>query len=631
MIEDPYKNIKYFNLENGMKVYILPDKKATNTKISIEVKAGTDIENKQNAGITHIVEHLMFRDKNVPHEDYLDYIKEEGGIDVNAYTSRFKTTYFATIKSNKTDWLVETFFNMLFIKNLREKDLEIEKRALQAEIGELEWYDKIFYYLSKIEVLFSDFDDFYKNEFSLEKNKKLPNQYFYKRNNYNFTLEDIMKYYNEYYYPSNMTLKIVGNFNSQKIQKNIEKLYGSIDKKGTKTVAEPKGNAKLNNKPYINYQINSTSKDYGYIGAKYIQDSYKKYLILEVYSKFLAKDLQQKLRNTLGESYSVNDFNFGLRNGHLVGVSFDSLHDSFDKNITFIKNKISNDVKKIDSLQIIKALKDYENKFNVVEHDSKSLFKRINTLQNIHKKHEGFKKTPYEIFKSISLTDFQKTVSSTFKKENEYLFIYKSYYFFPYEQVLIGFIFIFLIIYIFINMSKIQLNKQKLSYTQRDIIFTRRISSRFFTTVVFILAIFIASLIDEWTTHFYNLTLGDINYFNSIDSAFKYVIEIISFLFFIFIFIIILKSIFGRYFAKLDITKNQINITGNNIIRIEKEEIKSIKTVKWSIYRFFKTIGISFLFFKPLVIIETIENKKYYIRSSNAKHLKEDLQNWKDN
>ena len=153
-IKDPYKNVVYFKLKNGLDVYMLSNDKSVNTQISMKVKVGMDIETDENYGLSHLVEHIVFRDQRVPHHDYLDYIKEEGGTYVNGHTTRYTTEYFTTIDSNKSYWIAETFAQMIFDKNVTKEDLEIERGALQTEIGEIVWYQKpltnLSYFLSRI-------------------------------------------------------------------------------------------------------------------------------------------------------------------------------------------------------------------------------------------------------------------------------------------------------------------------------------------------------------------------------------------------------------------------------------------------------------------------------------------------
>ena len=105
---DPYKNIDYLVLDNGLKVYMLSDEKAVNTQIELDVKVGMNIESEKNAGISHLLEHLIFRDQRVPHKDYVDYLKGEGATFINGYTSDEVTQYVATIDSQNSFFLLKS-------------------------------------------------------------------------------------------------------------------------------------------------------------------------------------------------------------------------------------------------------------------------------------------------------------------------------------------------------------------------------------------------------------------------------------------------------------------------------------------------------------------------------------------
>lgn len=620
---DPYKNIKYFTLNNGLKVYMLSNKKSVNTKLSIEVNVGSALENKTNAGIIHLVEHIVFRDKNIPYNDYLDFLKEKGATEVNARTEEYKTIYYATMNSEKTKFLLKNFLNMLFHKNVTTNDLEIEKKALQTEIGELVWSDKLSYYLSTLKHLFPNRYDIYKDDFSLQIHE-FPHQYFYKSNNKKYTLQEVMKYYNEYYYPANMTLKIAGNFNDKEIINYIKKHFGQVTKKGTKTLKELPYNAKLNNISSSTYLLENDN-NIAYIGAKLLNDSEKKYQIISAYTDHLANRMQQKLRNNLGQTYSVNSFYYGLRNATLMGISFDSLHESFNENIKLVKQQIKQDSIKLDTSVIKAALKEYGHYYRTLENDTKTLHELIDTLSYIHKTHNVYDKTPYEIYKSITIEDFQKTVSSVFSGKNDYIYVYRDYYIFPFDYIILSLLSLIVHIYIFIYIAKSILYLKKSSYPNREIILTRRVSSRFFSVLFFLLASFIALIIFEWSGYiFETLILNNRNFILSIDSFYAYIIEIAILTI---LFILSLITIFRFYFAKLELTKNTIYIIGTRIISIKKEDIKKIEKVNWSLEKFFKICGFSFLFFKDLVLIETNEGE-FYLRTSNAKHLEEDLLKW---
>jgi len=231
------KSQQFFTLSNGMKVHMLCDKHSSKTKISVEVNVGTRLENNDNAGISHLLEHLIFRDERVPKNKYVHYLQHHGATYVYGFTSRYLTEYLATIESKKSYWLVETFSNMIFDKKIDEYDLEVERRALQIEIGNIMWYhEPLNYFYSFVDwasTIFPSVIDMYHYAFSLEEEHIYPVDFYFIQNNKKFTLEQLNKHYNKYYKPSNMVLKIVGNFNEQKMKEIIYKSFGTVEKMGT--------------------------------------------------------------------------------------------------------------------------------------------------------------------------------------------------------------------------------------------------------------------------------------------------------------------------------------------------------------------------------------------------------------
>ncbi len=263
---------------------------------------------------------MVFRDQRVPYSDYSDYIKEEGATYVNAQTRRYETVYVTTIDSKKSYWIAKIFSKMMFDKNITKHDLESERGAVQTEIGNYKWMDKLNWILW---MFFQDYlpqkENIYEQDFSLEKEKDLPAYYLDRINNQNFTMEDIMNHYHEYYYPANMVLKIVGNFDDKKMKKLILGTYGKIDITGTKKTIKPLENPSLSKKPYKEFK-RTRDKNNGLVGAKYIFDNYKKHIILKAYLKNIATRLQQKLRNDLGQIYSLRSYGFGYRKAQVAGI-----------------------------------------------------------------------------------------------------------------------------------------------------------------------------------------------------------------------------------------------------------------------------------------------------------------------
>ena len=630
---DPYKNIKYFELGNGLKVYTLSDVKAVNTQIELKVDVGYSVETEDNAGITHLLEHLVFRDQRVPYNDYLDYLQEEGATFVNGYTSEYSTEYLATISSDKSYFLAKVFAQMVFDKNVTSEDLEIEKRALQVEVGELKWYHRIGYYISKLfKSLVSIFPskiDIYTDSFELEKDKENIEDYIAKRNNTKFSLEEVIKHYDTYYYPQNMTLKIVGNFDEVRMQKLIEKEYGFISKCGEKHSQELAYNAKLKEKKFKYFSSAQSDKNIAYLGARYILDDYKQYLTLLAYSDYLSSKMQKLLRNKLGQTYSVSSYNSSKRNAGIIGVVFESLHDDFNENLALIQKQVLADVAKMEKKEIEEAISQAGLYYSSLEHDSETLMDLIGTQEYIHKYQNIYDKTPYEIFDSITPEYFQSEVSKSFEDKYRYLCIHRDYYLFPFDMLILSFIMFWGIIIYFRKASKLKMIRHQVVYTHRDVLLSRRIMSYFVSIVVFIIIFALTIYIDAWVIHFLATSLfGDANYMHTLMQPMDYVYEIVDYILFFSIYVVLSITVFKKFFTKMDLTDTRLYVVGLSLLAIDKSEITEIKKVSWSIAKFPNICGASILFFKPLVMIKYAKDEIIYLRAKNAHELEEDLNKW---
>ena len=425
---DPFKNVNYFKLDNGMQVYMLADPKAETTRLRVKVGVGFDNETDETYGLSHLVEHLLFRDSRIPHRDYVDYFTDEGATYINGYTQRYETDYVATVPSEKSYWAVENFATMLFDKNVTDEDLEIERKALQTEIGEPRWYYRPLYAMMHFfESITPPQEDFYVEQFGLPKAKELPGGYHAQENNKRFTLDEVMTRYRAYYYPANMKLMVVGNFDADKMRQEIENSFGKISKTGTLKVMEPHYKPKSNQKPYLRF-YEGAPENYASLGAKYVLDDYKKYLILNIYTYSLAQRLQQQLRNKHGKTYSVNESGFSDKHAGAALIGFDGLADVFSDNIAQAEKMIAADQKAMAPERIKKAMAQYEKRYySAIEHDSDTLMGLVDMADYLREEHNITDQTSYSIFKSITPELFQKTVTEAFRPQNRYKYVQREY------------------------------------------------------------------------------------------------------------------------------------------------------------------------------------------------------------
>lgn len=623
--EDPYKNIVYMQLDNGLQVYMLSDDKAENTQIALTVAVGTDVEDENTFGLSHLVEHVVFRDKRIPHRDYVDYIKEEGATYMNGYTSRYETGYKATIESEKSYWIVETFAQMLFDKEVELEDLDSEKGAVQTEIGAYEWLDKpLWYFANTLERLAPPQSDIYKDDFALDDITVQPAYFNQKLNNQTFTLEQVMAHYDAYYYPANMILKIAGNFDVLKMKEHVKIHYGAINKEGIEKAVEPIETPHLNQTPYQLF-LEGTSENGGYIGVKYIMDDYAKHLIINAYLDNLALRLQQNLRNDLGHTYSIYASGTNRGKARLAYIYFDGLHDEFETNIIAVRKAISDDLDSLSDETIDDALREYKKHYTSIEHDSGSLMSLIGTTQYLKEEFDSTDSS-FQFFENINHENFRKVLKETFVDNHQYSVISREYHLFPYDVSLLSLLSFVVLIVMYFKLYHLDMTGRKVACAYRNITMSRRISNRFIG-FFYIVAIYVVSgFLWEWIKYLVlTYIVGNSAYIYSIDVPYSYIWTISDMILGIVLFLLLCRYLFP-YYARLVVTKEGLCLIGHRVKTILQDDIEDIKTVGWKPSTSLNSFGHSILFWRPLVEIILTSGGKIYIRNKNAQHLKEDLE-----
>lgn len=628
--DDPYKNLDVYTLKNGMKIYLFPDKKAKNVSIEVEVNVGMKAEDRQNAGISHLVEHIVFRDQRISGRDYYNLIKDKGATYVNGYTSYYKTQYVATIKSSEAEWIVDSFYKMLFDKNVTDEDLRVEKGALQLEIGEPTWLDHILPDFSKVSKinrflskLFPPEDDVYESDFHIDPDKeKIEYQpsLVYKLNNKKFTLKEVLDHYHKYYYPSNMNLKFVGNFDKDQIKALIDKTFARVAKRDGDSVKEPfYKDAKLeNDKPYIRYMGGVSGSSSVEIGTKFLQDDPKKVLVAKVYVNNLADRLLKKFRNKEGEAYGVSGYVDSYQNAAIAKIVFNAPHDAFDKNVNIAKSWIKKESNgDINDSTIYEAIKQKRDIYESFEHDVGSLMDGVYSYIEFKKMFGEDSKTPYQYLDEITPEYFRNTLKELFVPKHRYMILKRDYVFFPYEGVVLFLLAFIISLYFFIKFLTIKVPK-------REIRLKRRVTSLF---TIFLMAILISTVIEffeSWIFYLLN-KIVPINY-ELYDIPVSYIFGAISLVIDIVITYFVIKKLFSFFYLSLLVTDDKLILSGAKPKIVKLRDIDSLDVVSYFPRPWGKIYGNSLLFWRKLLKVTLKDGEELYIRNFRAEHLKEDIE-----
>ncbi len=216
-------NVKVGKLKNGLTYYIRNNGKPEDkVELRLVVNAGSILENENQLGLAHFMEHMNFNGtKNFKKNDLIDYLQTIGvkfGADLNAYTSFDQTVYILPIPSDDPEKL-EKGFQILedwaHNAELTEEAIDGERGVVLEEyrLGKGANERMLQKYLPIIA---------YNSRYS----ERLPIGT--KENLENFKYEDVRSYYKDWYRPDLMSVVAVGDLDVATLEKKIKDHFSGI-------------------------------------------------------------------------------------------------------------------------------------------------------------------------------------------------------------------------------------------------------------------------------------------------------------------------------------------------------------------------------------------------------------------
>lgn len=207
--------LKKFKLKNQLQVLLVESRKSPVVSVQMWVRTGSADEKKGEEGISHFIEHLLFKGTRKFKTGEIASLVEGSGGELNAYTSYDQTVFYVTIASSKADVALDVISEMMGFPAFDPQEIDNERGVVIEEIKRGE--DS----LSSVawKELFSTV--FKKHTY------KTPIIGFDK-NIEEFTSKKIKNYYNTRYVPSNMFLVVTGDFSSPEMKKKVEQYFGEF-------------------------------------------------------------------------------------------------------------------------------------------------------------------------------------------------------------------------------------------------------------------------------------------------------------------------------------------------------------------------------------------------------------------
>ena len=374
LIKYPYltEDVEIYERDNGHKI-VLAHKEGELVNVSTWVKTGSINENDQINGISHFLEHLMFKGTHKHKAGYFDKTLEAKGAIVNAATWKDYTFYYVTLPKGPQDrdlyLAVELHADMMLDPVLPEEEI-----GAPFDLDNPKVTDKRERHVVIEEIRMRKDQNWTKvyNACNFNMYKKHP----YKRDVIGtpeiisrVTRDEIMNYYKTFYSPENMTTIIVGDFDKEKVLEKVEKEFDfkgrpNAPKKINEIDAPTDNTIVVENKA----KTNTSYLMVGFLGPK--ANQLKENIELDIISIILGESTSSRLYQNLIEKQPEQIFNmanaehYQFKDGNNFFVQANFKPEKREIALQLIKQEIKNLViNRITEEELEKAKKKTKSRF----------------------------------------------------------------------------------------------------------------------------------------------------------------------------------------------------------------------------------------------------------------------------
>ena len=330
-------------LKNGLKVIIREDHRSPMVMTHIWYKVGSTDESGNLLGISHVLEHMMFKGTNkVPNDEFTRLSRLYGG-SINAATFTNYTNYYQLYPKTYFPMALELEADRMSNLKLKQSDFEpeikvvMEERRQRTDDNPRSWAFERFKWLA------------------------YPTSHYrqpvigYMKNLQNIQLDDLKQWYKTWYAPNNAILVIVGDVNAEQALLQVQKYFGDIpaqkqpprndvlefERPGYRHL-ELSNNVQIPNL-YMAWNVHSLSS------AKNPQDAYVLNIIRNLLDSGISSRLQERLirdkkvLTTLSVSYDPynrGDSLFSISAMPASGVSLENAQKAIQAEIDSLKNEL---------------------------------------------------------------------------------------------------------------------------------------------------------------------------------------------------------------------------------------------------------------------------------------------------
>ena len=311
--------IEKIRTNSGIEVIFDRLESISTCSVGVFVKTGSRDESDTEEGISHVLEHMIF--KGTPTRNYFEISEEIDylGANVNAHTTKEETVFYINSLTQFLGKSVDILFDIVTNSTIDEKELEKEKDVIVEEIK--------MYKDSPDDLVFEmNYADSINGQYS---KPIIGTQESVK----GFTADEIRKYYKERYTKDNILIVVSGNFDKNEIIQKIDQYFSKLVDKKTdrrdKIDFSFNAGKKIVTKDInqVNICISHENEDYNSKNKIYTD------ILANIIGGSMSSRLFQEIREKNGLAYSVYTYNQYYLSGGLTSTYIGTNLENYEKAI----------------------------------------------------------------------------------------------------------------------------------------------------------------------------------------------------------------------------------------------------------------------------------------------------------
>lgn len=396
---------KKTTLKNGLRIVTVPMQNTETVTVVVMVGVGSRYETEKEAGLSHFIEHMLFKGTEKRPEALLisEEVDSVGG-EFNAFTSKDRTFYYTKVDAKHIGTALDIISDIYLNSKIEEKEIEKEKGTI---IQELNMYEDM-----PIRVVGDLFENLLYGKNSLGRDI-----IGYKKTVAAFKRKNFADYMKKFYTSNDTVVCVCGKFNEKETLTGIKKYFIKMNS-GRKLKPEKiKENQKT---PKLKIKFKKTDQTHLILGNRAYDENHRDRFALALISTILGGNMSSRLfievREKRGLAYRVMTFIDAFNDCGYIATQAGVEHKNLEETVKIILQEYKKiATEKIGAKELQKA-KDFIKGKSVMGLESSDEVAMFFTEQAIKKKQIM---TPKEIFAHIdkvTVSDILRVAKDIFKE-----------------------------------------------------------------------------------------------------------------------------------------------------------------------------------------------------------------------